>query len=224
MLDGELISRYPQVFHMAEDGSWPSIQQNGLLSTSALLTLYGISGPQRDKIESQWRPAKIIIRAPGLPDVVIRDQIPLAPGLLTRCLEAGISVAEWYRLINAKVFFWPDRTRLEWFLSAVNYREAPHVVISLETRRLVALLRSRVTLSSINSGSAYPGRTSGVAPSRGRETFRPIEDYPSRYVAELVVNDGVPDLSAMLISVERWIAHRSGDGEPTFESLGRLWP
>lgn len=224
MLETELISRYPQVFHMAEDGSWPSIQRHGLLSTSALLTLYGMSGPQRDIIESEWRPAKLTIRAPGLPDVVIRDQIPLAPRLLSPCLEAGVSLAEWYRLINGKVFFWPDRTRLEWFLSAVNYREAPHVVITLETRRLVALLRSRVTLSRINSGSAYPSRSTGVAPTRGRETFRSIVDYPSRYVTELVVHEGVPDLSGMLVSVERWIAHRSGDGEPTFESLGRLWP
>jgi hypothetical protein len=43
----ELVSIYPRLWHMAEDGSWPSIADNGLLSTSALLDLYGVSGKSR---------------------------------------------------------------------------------------------------------------------------------------------------------------------------------
>ena len=37
-----LISRYPTLYHMAEDGSWESIQRHGLLSTSALLDRFEI--------------------------------------------------------------------------------------------------------------------------------------------------------------------------------------
>ena len=37
----ELLATYPRLWHMAMDGSWPSIEKRGLLSTSALLELYG---------------------------------------------------------------------------------------------------------------------------------------------------------------------------------------
>ena len=36
---------YPPLYHMAAEGSWPSIQRHGLLSTSALLDLYEVCGP-----------------------------------------------------------------------------------------------------------------------------------------------------------------------------------
>lgn len=71
---GELVALYPRLYHMAEDSSWPSIHKYGLLSTSALLTLYGYTGTKREHIESQWRPEKVTISGKGLRDAVIRDQ------------------------------------------------------------------------------------------------------------------------------------------------------
>jgi hypothetical protein len=41
---------------MAEVGTWLSIRERGLLSTSALLDLYGIEGEERRRIESCNRP------------------------------------------------------------------------------------------------------------------------------------------------------------------------
>ena len=38
----ELLSDCPTLYHMAEDRSWPSIRHRGLLSTTALLDLYGV--------------------------------------------------------------------------------------------------------------------------------------------------------------------------------------
>ena len=46
----ELIRDCPTLYHMAECGSWPSIRRHGLLSTSALLDLYGVQGAERDVI------------------------------------------------------------------------------------------------------------------------------------------------------------------------------
>lgn len=31
---------HPTLYHMAEDGSWPSIRDRGLLSTQAIVNLY----------------------------------------------------------------------------------------------------------------------------------------------------------------------------------------
>ena len=209
---------------MAEDGSWPSIRQRGLLSTSALLDLYDIQGAQRTEIESVWRPRKVVLRQDGLPNVVIRDQIPLRPDLLEPCLEGGVTVGEWYRLVNGRVFFWPDKRRLEWFLSAKAYRDEPHIVLTMDTRSVVQRHRDRVTLSPINSGSAYPSRSTGVAPKRGPSTFKHIAEYPHQFAAELVVEGGVTQLDGLVRSVERWIAHKTGDQEAVYEFLEKLWP
>jgi hypothetical protein len=42
--EADLIKIYPRLWHVAEDGSWPSISRYGLLRTSALLDLYEITG------------------------------------------------------------------------------------------------------------------------------------------------------------------------------------
>ena len=51
-----LARRYPVLFHMAEAGSWPTIAEYGLLSTTALVDLFQIHGAQRLAIESRHRP------------------------------------------------------------------------------------------------------------------------------------------------------------------------
>jgi hypothetical protein len=41
---------YPVVYHMAQDGSWPSIRDRGLLSTRAIVDLYQPDDQTRDEI------------------------------------------------------------------------------------------------------------------------------------------------------------------------------
>ena len=210
---------------MAEDGSWPSIQKHGLLSTSALLTLYGISGIERERIESDWRPKKLPISCEGLEDAVIRDQIPMPPDKLEKCLT-NMTPKEWYRLVNRKVFFWTTRKSLEIFLAAKEYKNCPQLVITVNTRLLLELYASQVTLSSINSGSTYydPNRYNRPH-DRGRETFKRMSEYNAPYIAELAVEEGITDIEGIAISVERWIAHRINYEAPRFEVLQpRVWP
>ncbi len=73
-----LVTRFPRLWHMAEDGSWPSIQSKGLLSTSSLLNLYKISGAERSAIEARHRPQSVPIDYKGLPRAVVRDQKPMS--------------------------------------------------------------------------------------------------------------------------------------------------
>ncbi len=220
----DFIQQSPTLFHMAEDGSWPSIRQQGLLSTSELLNRYGYSGPARNAIESEWRPRKVRIQRQGLPDVVIRDQIPMPPERLRTCLEPGVTTAAWYKLINGRIFFWPTWRNLEIFLSANSYRNSPHVVVSVDTRALLERYGARVTLSDINSGSTYydPERYTGPRP-RGPQTFKPISEFSARFVRELVVEQGIPDVGGIVKSVERWIAHGADGRTATFEKLETLW-
>ena len=51
MKEADLIAHFPRIWHMAEDGSFESIFKHGLMSTSALLDLYGIDGDERTALE-----------------------------------------------------------------------------------------------------------------------------------------------------------------------------
>jgi hypothetical protein len=195
----ELLNDCPTLFHMAERGSWPSIKNYGLLSTSALLDAVGLEGAERTKIEAERRPANIVLSHKGFGKFVIRDQIPMDDAGLIRCLQNGITPAEWYRILNARVFFWLTEDRLHRLLCAGAYRDCEHDVLELDAAALVAAHRTSITLSPMNSGCTKP-----IAHPRGRRTFTSITDYPYAHwrprrrrgerVVELAVTGGVPDV------------------------------
>ena len=204
---------------MAERGSWPSIQRHGLLSTSALLDLYGVRGPERDAVEAQWRPGGVVLSHPALGRAVVRDQKPMDDASLRRCLDDGLEPADWYRLLNSRVFFWLSPARLHRLLGARAYRDTSHEVLHLDTAPLVAAYRDAITLSPINSGATRPF---GVL--RGLSTFLTVAAYPYAQrratrpawdrVVELAVSGGVPDVSRFV----RRVALMHGD-----EEVGTVW-
>ena len=202
----ELAETYPRLYHMAEAGSWESIQRHGLLSTSALLDLFEVAGPERERIESRRRPDSIIIRHPQHGTAVIRDQKPMTDGALQKCLRDS-TPREWYETLNSRVFFWLSRERLVRLLSARAYRGKRQTVLTVDTAHLLQRHADRVTLSPINSGS-----TIFNPQPRGTDTFQRIGDYPFAYwrarrplrdaVVELAVDDAVPDIQDFVLRVE----------------------
>lgn len=223
----ELIKEHPNLYHMAEDGTWPNIYKYGLLSTSALLTMYGYKGSKRRAIESEWRPDKVTISCNGYEDVVIRDQKVMPPEDLEKCLLKGMKSQDWYEYINKRIFFWVKWERLEWFLGAREYRNESHLVITVDTQRLLERYAKVVTLTNMNTGSTIYNKERFDKPrQRGKQTFKTIEEYPYYAVdsiVELVVKDGVPDISDITICVARWIAHKKGYGNPNYEKLEEVW-
>jgi hypothetical protein len=200
---------YPYLWHMAEPGSWPSIRQRGLLSTSALLDEYGIDAATRAAIESRRRPSSVPVRRAGLPDAVIRDQRPMSDGALVKCLRDDLTPADWYRMLNERTFFWLSRARLRRLLEARAYRGRPQTILTLETRSLVEAHSDQIELSPINSGSTIFNPV-----PRGLRTFLPIEEYDFEAwrrkrpvveaVVELVVRRGVPDVRDHVLCVHDW--------------------
>lgn len=193
---------------MAQDGSWPSIAEYGLLSTSALLDLYEIEGEQRQALESRHRPLSVAINRLGLPGAVVRDQQPMREQALRDCLDDGLTPTDWYLTLNRRVFFWPDRRRLRRLLSARAYRRDAQTVLTLDTRSLVEAYADVIQLSPINSGATIMG----VA-RRGNQTFASISDFPlepqrrrvgrRQPVAELVVPDRVEPILNHVLAVHR---------------------
>ncbi len=211
-LDG-LLAAHPVLFHAAERGSWPQIERHGLLSTSALLDLWDVAGEERRRIESERRPEGVVLAHPVHGRVLVRDQKPMDDAGLRRCLRDGLEPADWYRLLNARVFFWLTHARLLRLLNARPYRALEHDVLELDASALVMAYRQHITLSPINSGAARPFGT-----PRGRDTFLPIAEFPysdwkrrranKEAVVELCVSGGVPDVARFVrgVSVMRGAA------------------
>ena len=205
----ELIEYYPRLYHMAEDGSWPSIARHGLLSTERLVDLFEVPEPQRTMLLTQHRPECVPLTHPRHGDAVIRDQKPLQITKLQRLLT-DLTVTQWIQLLNSHVFFWLHPDRLATLLNARAYRTRPHVVLTVDTRSLVSAHAARIRLSPINSGAA--AYLNGY---RGSATFQPIAAYqhprsrlrPPKYVIELAVAQHIPDIVDHTLRVER----RHGD-------------
>lgn len=208
MTEEELIARHPHVWHMATDGSWPSIKKNGLLSVSRLLDLYGVKGEARVAIESARRPQCVTLKAPSLPDATVRDNKPMFEASLLKCLRDGLTPRDWYEILNRKTFFWVERERLERLLGAKAYSKDPQTVLMIDTKALLDRHRDEILLSGINSG-----QTLYVPQPRGKSTFLPISAYPTDdgkigtktkpKIVELVVEGGVPNVDGLVLQVER---------------------
>ncbi|HET8840185.1 MAG TPA: hypothetical protein VFN35_01900 [Ktedonobacteraceae bacterium] len=161
------------LYHLADVENWPSIQHHGLLSTSALLDLTGIQGEKRWQIEQSQRLQQTNLAS----GILVRDQRPIAPAALERCLR-GMTIHEWYALLNARIFFWLDTDRLNRMLKANGRR--PQVVMVLDTRQLLAAYADRIELTPINTGN-----TRRQPALRGRQTFVPYRTWlESRWLSE----------------------------------------
>ncbi len=202
-----------RVYHLAHAENWDSIRRTGLHSTAALIA--------RAKLRAtDARPfTGYRDRAMQLPSGEwLRDQCPMPPAALTRCLDDGLTPADWYALVNAKVFFWLDRERLERHAAAC--RAAPQIVMALDLRELARRHAGRAFVTPFNVGNARR-----KAASRGRRTFVPLDAWlatrwrteappggapraPSHPPAELAVEGAVPDVMDFVVETRPFAAGR----------------
>ena len=207
----QLVKEHPVVFHMAEDGTWPSIRTQGLLSARALVDLYQPAFAVSEAILHTVRRSPIVLALSGLPHAVIRDQLPLK--YLEQGLTDGTTPQEYLALLNGRVFFWLTRERLSRLLRAREYRSHPHLVLCLDTAELLRRYGKNVQLAPYNTGSML--RPPPYSPRRGRDVFVDIDEYPyGRWrrqrgprrdaVVELTVDYAMPDAADLALRVERW--------------------
>ena len=192
----DLVTKYPVLFHMAESGSWESIQKNGLRSTIALLDLFEISKEKRISIEQEHRPKSVKIEHPIHGIAIIRDQKPMPPEII-RPLLKDITVQESYKLLNGKTFLWAQERRFNTLLNAVAYRNRSHTVISFNTKRLLERYADKIHLTDMNTGFAYSGGY------RNRSTFKSIGEFPTgKVVWEVAIDYIFENISDFAFKVE----------------------
>lgn len=195
-----------RAYHLVDAENWPSIQQSGLLSTTRLIARDGLRGARAAPF-SGYRPETM--RLPS--GAVIRDQKPMPPDALMRCLDHGLTPQAWYALVNAKVFFWLQPERLDRHLAACRAR--PQIVLSIDLQALLARHGRRAFVTPFNVGNARRR----PAP-RGARSFVPVETWlasrwqsearigespraASHAPAELAVEGAVPDVMEMVVAV-----------------------
>jgi hypothetical protein len=198
--------RVDRVYHLVDPANWASIQRHGLLSMAALLDRCGIAGAERARLLRRHRPTELT-----LPDgSVIRDQKPMPPTALTRCLQ-GMQPDDWYALLNSKVFFWLDPDRLNRQRRAGGV-QSPALVMTVDAERLLRHYAPEAAVTPFNTGNArrQPARrghasfvpyaawqeSAWASESRLRgKTPRPASHAP----VELAIADAVPDVMRFVV-------------------------
>ena len=200
-----IAQRWPRLYHLTEVGSWPSIERNGLLSTAALLDVYGVPAQERERLLSQRRPEMRRLERPGVGTAWVRDNKPMNETVLRRTL-VGMSVTEYYRTLNERVFFFLEEPPLFKLRDAPPYRDRPHEMLVLDTAALLTRHGDVVELSPYNSGAVH----AGSKVQRGPRPFLPIGEYPWEArrdrrppIAELTVPGAVHEVGSLLIEHRR---------------------
>jgi len=202
-----------RAFHIADAENWPSIQRHGLFSTSRLIA--------RDRLQGDAASPFAGHRATGmrLPSgALIRDQSPMPPGALRRCLDAGLTPQDWYDLVNAKVYFWLNQDRLDRHLAACGARA--QVLVAVDLPALLERHGHAAFLTPFNVGNARRRPA-----TRGGRSFVPLAAWladrwlseaesgrPARSrshpPAEIAIEDSVPDLADFVLDARPVPARR----------------
>lgn len=208
MTPEELSARHPFLFHVTLPGAWDGIRARGLLPTSRLLDIFEVAGAERERIERARRPAAVPVHHPHHGTVVINDQLPMTEAALAKCLDGGLSPADWLALLNRRVFFWCDDEGLARLLGARANRARSLDVLVIDTLPLARAYADKIELCPINSGATLrkPAR-------RGPATFTPLlelsyEGWSRKRgrrdrILEVTVVDGVPDIARYVREVRR---------------------
>jgi hypothetical protein len=198
-----LVKSYPRLYHLTHVDNWDLISRIGLRSATALMDLFGVTGAERLALESRNRRELAPIRSDQHGLAILRDQKPMDDAGLKRALTDGLTPEDWYRIVNAHVFFWVDRERVERLLGARAYRTQRHALLTVRTTDLLDRHSERVVLSPLNTGATKP-----MPHPRGKDCFVPMQAYPFAFwhkkrnlknaVVELAVQGSVPDLMKAL--------------------------
>lgn len=198
-----LAKRYPRLYHVTTPGAWLNIKKHGLWSTSYILDQLEIQGTQRTLIETKRRALEITLKHPYYGYIVINDNLPLNEQILKNCLNDDLVPEDWFRMLNARVFFWPNKEKLNRLLAARGNKNRIREVIVVDTLSLIKKHAERMEISPINSGS-----TIRKAARRGLNTFVPLiqNDWikkfrPHSQICEIIVRNYIQDISEHTIEV-----------------------
>jgi hypothetical protein len=209
MTPEELAARHPLLYHVTTPGAWPLIERLGLLSASELLTAFECDAAAAAPLTTARRRTEVAISSPAHGQAILNDNIPLSERALAKCLDDGLAPSDWFAMLNARVFFFPDLKAITLLRAKAN-RDRPREVLAFDTLTLIEANVERAEICPINSGAAFP-----LAPApRGLSTFTPLQDVDfsewrkgggartRRDIKEVAILGSVPHIGRYLRSRE----------------------
>lgn len=204
MYTSDLAAVAPQLFHLTAGDAWESIQEHGLRSATWLVRARSLDEERGTALLTAPREAIEVIGDPADPlgHATLRDQKPLTLSKLERLVE-GITPENYIRLINDRVYFYMKAADVERVRGVRDAEGQPQLLLTLDSRRLLADYQGSVRVAKINTGA-----TIGMQGRRGPRTWLAIDKFPGRAteVKEFTVLDGISDVTPYLVSAELWNA------------------
>lgn len=171
MTPEELAKRHPFLFHTTHPENWEGILQYGLFSTKSILELHEWENSDRVSYIRQRRPESDWLRHDSKGVAVITDNSPLHEGKLARCLDDGLTPADWLAMLNSRVFFWTNDKNLARLMNANASLGQERLVLTFDTLKLARAYSTTVEICPFNSGS-----TIHQPAQRGLSTFSRISE------------------------------------------------
>jgi hypothetical protein len=156
-------ARHPRLYRLAFADSADPIRRHSLLCARSLAALAG------HPLADARRATALALTLPCGTPVRITDNAPLSERRLGAILDDGLTPRDWMAMLNARVFFWPDRAAGAGNLKArrkLGYASEWHV---FDTLTLLAPAWDRAEVAPFNTGA-----TVRAPPHRGRGTFAPL--------------------------------------------------
>ena len=166
MTPDELAARIPRLYHVTDRRSRALVETHGLLCANSLIDRFVDDVEERERLKSERRRDFLRLHDGADGYAALNDNIPLIFGKLTPKLDDGLTPTDWLRMLNGRVFFWPEPQ--ERFFAAGRRGGRELLLLTFETASLARAYAGRLDLAPINTGSALrdPAR-------RGRRTFTP---------------------------------------------------
>ncbi len=192
------LERCPLLCHVGPIGAWEGIQQLGFRTASQLIADADLTEADRVALMTLPRRHARRLTVRGV-EVMLRDQGPLfARRDLLTIMGDGLTVADWVRVLNGRVYLFAHPAALSKVLDKYVERDGGQELITFNRRKLLEIYRSKIELATQNTGAV--ARVAG--PQKFRDTFKSIGLFPDRTPSEVTIVDGIDDLS-VVATVER---------------------
>ena len=205
--EADFLSRCRSLWHVSPPGAWATIRRLGFRTAEQLIRAADLDESTREALLIEPRRSSRTLTVEGQ-QVTIRDQGRLFQRTdLAAVLDDDITVSDWVRLLNQRVYVFTDRKARDALLEKYVQLDGSQDVLTFSPLRLYEAARSRLELTSQNTGSI--ARRSG--PQKGWNTVIPVSQFPAdRKPSEVTIRDGLDDL-AVVVEVHRF--HADGSRE-----------
>lgn len=169
----KFIIKNPYLYHLTSAQNADNIiATRKLISTNELISLSGDDALEVVKREKRKQHLELSV---GGVRISIRDQQPISPVALPKCLTDGWKMGDFLYHLNDRVFMWPTQKRL--WSHFKRYAEEKPVIFRFSTEAILTV-NPHVKFSRLNSGATRANsHLGGKAPERGPNTFQSATDY-----------------------------------------------